>query len=101
MAINDLKALVEHTILVKEEEWRRAGSTDGWAQHIFDAFDQQPWFTRRRLSGRAGMLALLEEWAGVTEELYARVPFPKVKIHNPHQDWALAMQQMHAFLGLA
>jgi hypothetical protein len=47
------------------------------------------------------MLALLEEWALVTEKLYDRIPFPKVKIRNPHENWTLAMQQMRGFLGLA
>ena len=46
------------------------------------------------------MLAFLEEWVLVTERLYARVTFPKIRIGNPHEDWTLAMQQMRGFLGL-
>jgi hypothetical protein len=53
------------------------------------------------LTGLTGMLALLEDWAQVTEGLSDRVAFPKIKIRNPHQDWVLAMQQMRGFLGLA
>lgn len=71
-----------------------------WTQHIFAAFDGQQWATDRGLSGLPAMLTLLEEWAGVTEQLYDRLPFPKLKIYNPHHDWALAMQQMRGFLGL-
>ena len=80
---------------------QRAGQSGSWKQHIFEAFDSKKWFTDRGLSGLPGMLALLEEWAQVTSTLYDRVPFPKVKIQNPHEDWELAMQQMRAFLGLA
>ena len=54
----------------------------------------------RGLTGLTGMFAFLEEWALVTEELYDRVMFPKIKIRNPYQDWTLAMQQMRSFLGL-
>jgi hypothetical protein len=56
--------------------------------------------TQRGLTGLEGILAFLEEWAQVTEELYDRVPFSKVKIKNPHRDWSSAMQLMRDFLDL-
>jgi hypothetical protein len=46
------------------------------------------------------MIAVLVEWAQIAEGLYDQVTFPKIKIRNPHQYWALAMQQMRGFLGL-
>jgi len=88
-------------VRMKNEEWQRSGLPGSWIQHIFDAFDKQKWFTERGLSGLAGMLAFLEEWTQVTERLYDQLPFPKIKIRNPHKNWTLAAQQMREFLGLA
>ena len=99
-AIDDPKMFARRTIQLKEEEWQRSGIQGGWAQHLYDAFDTQPWFTQRGLSGMEGMLAFWEEWARVSEELYARLPFPKIMIRNPHEDWPAAMKQMRDFLGL-
>jgi len=100
-AIDDPRAFAARMIRVKDEEWQRAGLEGSWAQHIYEAFDSQKWATDRGLTGLTGMLALLEEWAQVTEALYDRVPFQKIKVRNPHQDWTLAMQQMRGFSGLA
>jgi thymidylate kinase len=99
-AIDDLRALTARTIQARDEEWRLAGLEGSWSQHIYEEFDSQKWATDHGLTGGTGMLALLEEWAQITEELYDRVPFPKIKIRNPHQDWTSAMQQMRGFLGL-
>jgi thymidylate kinase len=98
--VDDPGAFAARTIQIKDEEWQRAGLPGTWAQHIYDAFDSQKWLTDRGLSGRQGMVALLKDWAAVTEELYDQAPFPKIKIRNPYQDWASAMQQMRRFLGL-
>jgi hypothetical protein len=99
-AIDDPKRFAMRTIQLKEEEWQRSGNPGSWAQHLFDAFDAQPWCTQRGLNGLEGMLALWEEWAQISDELYARLPFPKMTIRNPHEDWPKAMKQMQAFLGL-
>ena len=99
-AIDDPKTFARRTIQLKEEEWQRSGFPGSWAQHIFDAVDSQPWVTQRGLNGLEGMLVLWEEWAQVSRELYAGLPFPKVMIRNPHEDWAKAMHQMRNFLGL-
>jgi len=100
LTIDDLRAFTARTIQVKEEEWQRDGQKGSWAQHIFEAFDSQKWFADRNLAGLTGMVAFLEEWALVTEELYERVTFPKTKLRNPYKDWSLAMQQIRGFLGL-
>jgi DNA polymerase III delta prime subunit len=99
--VAELGPFAARTLQVKDEEWQRAGNPGSWAQHIDEAFASLKWFTDRRLTGLAGMLAFLEEWAQVTEQLYDQVPFPKIRIANPYRDWALAMQQMRRFLGLA
>lgn len=99
-AIEDQRAFAERTIALKNAEWQRAGMQDRWDQHLFDAFDHQKWFTDRGLTGLNGWLALLDDWALVAKKLYDQTPFPKIKIHNPHQDWPLAMRQMRGFLAL-
>ncbi len=100
-AIDDQKAFAARTIKIKNEEWQKAGLPALWETHIYDAFNSQKWFTDRGLSGNAGLIALLEEWAQVAAGLYDQLPFPKIKIRNPHQHWPLAMQQMRGFIGLA
>ena len=100
LTIDDLRSFLERIIRLKEAEWLRDGIEGSWAQHVFDAFGPQKWFTDRGLSGIEGMVAFLEEWVSVAETLYERLPFPKVKIRNPYQDWQLAMQKMRAFLDL-
>jgi thymidylate kinase len=99
-AIDDLRAFTEQVVRSKNEEWQRAGFEGSWVEHIYEAFDAQKWFTDRGLTGSAGMLAFLEDWARVADQLYGKLPFPKIKIRNPQQDWALAMQQIRSFLGL-
>jgi thymidylate kinase len=99
-AIDDPRMFAMRTIQLKEEEWQRSGNPGGWAQHLYDAFDTQSWLAQRGLSGLEGMLAFWEEWAQVSDELYARLPFPKMTIRNPQEDWSVAMQRMRDFLSL-
>ena len=99
-AIDDLRAFVARTILVKEEEWRLAGLEGSWSQHIYEEFDSQKWATDHRCNRRNGHARFVGRMAQITEELSDRMPFPKIKSRNPHQDWTLAMQQMRGFLGL-
>jgi DNA polymerase III delta prime subunit len=99
-AIDDPQIFAKRTVQLKEVEWQRSGIPGSWAQHLYDAVDSQPWMMQRRLTGLEGMLALWEEWAQVSDELYARLPFPKIMIRNPHEDWPAAMKQMRDFLGL-
>ena len=98
--IDDQKAFAARTIQIKNEEWQQASLPGSWEEHIFKAFDSTKWFTERDLSGTPGMFAMLEDWSQVTARLYDRVPFPKIKIRNPQEDWTLAMQEMRAFLDL-
>ncbi len=99
-AIDDLRGFTMRTIQSKEEDWQRGGFQGSWAEHIFVAFEGQPWSVAHGATGPNGMIALLEDWALVAEQLYERVPFPKIKIRNPYQDWAAAMAQARRFLEL-
>jgi thymidylate kinase len=98
--IEDAHAFILRTIDIKEKEWQRSGFESTWAEHVYKALEGQKWFTERGLCGLAGLVAFLEDWSRVTETLYDRLPFPKIKIQNPHLDWALAMRQIHRFLDL-
>ena len=99
--IDPLRVFIERTIRIKEAEWQQAGIPDSWAEHIYRAFEPQPWFQQRGLTGLEGMVAFLEEWAAIAHRLYAELPFPKVKIRNPHENWPRSMQQMRDFVGLS
>jgi hypothetical protein len=99
-AIDDLRGLTMKTIEIKETEWQRAGFPGTWVEHITIALDKQKWFTGNGLTGLEAYFAFLEEWAQVTEQLYDRLPFPKLTVRNPYQDWPEAMQQMRRFLDL-
>ncbi len=43
---------------------------------------------------------MIETKLVLVERLYAQLPFAKIKVRNPYQDWAAAMRQMRDFLGL-
>ena len=98
--VDDLRSFTEQVIRLKENEWRKAGFEGSWADHILVAFESQPWFKEHGLTGLEGMVSFLEEWASITELLYNRLAFPKIRIRNPHKDWVLTMQQIRNFLGL-
>ncbi len=99
-SIDDIRTFTTRVIELKEAEWKAAGFDGGWAQHIYDALEPQPWFIDRGLTGLTGYIAFLEEWAKIAEDLYQRVPFQKTKIINPFKDWSLSTQQIHTFLDL-
>ena len=98
--IDDLKPFVAATLQSKEREWQQAGFVGSWSSHIYDAMDHQPWFRERGLNGLNGFCCFLEEWAAIADQLYAGLPFPKVEVRNPYQNWNHAMHQMLVFLGL-
>lgn len=56
------------------------------------------WFKSRGITDFAGWVQFFEEWHTVAEGLYVDWPYDKETIMNPHDDWAKAYQQMHAFL---
>jgi thymidylate kinase len=99
-AIRDPRGFAERTIALKEREWQESGFPGSWMGHVQAALDPQPWFTQRGLTGLAGYVAFLEEWAEVAEILYTESPFRKLRITDPHQDWARTMRQLVEFLAL-
>jgi DNA polymerase III delta prime subunit len=99
--IDDLRGFTMRTVQSKEEDWQRSGFPGSWAEHVFVAFEGQPWSVTHSAAGLNGMIALLEDWALVAERLYERVPFPKLKIRNPHQDWNSVIAHVGRFLELA
>lgn len=98
--IDNLRSFVEQTIQIKEAEWQQAQLPGTWIGHIFAAFENQPWAASRGLHGQEGFIGLLDEWASVSEKLYAQIPFPKLQIRNPGQNWAATMRQINHFLEL-
>jgi energy-coupling factor transporter ATP-binding protein EcfA2 len=99
-SVDDLRGFTMRTVESKEEDWQRSGFPGSWAEHIFVAFEGQPWSVAHAATGLNGMISLLEDWAVVADRLYERVPFPKIKIHNPYQDWDAVMAQVRSFLEL-
>ena len=100
-AVDDPKAFFRRTIEIKNEEWRRAGQSVAWVDHVFSAFAGQQRFVEGGLAGLEGGLQFMADWATVAEALYDQTPFPKVKLRNPHHDWSLAMADIQTFLELA
>lgn len=98
--IDDVRGFMTRAMQLKEVEWQQGGFPGSWAEHIFTAFEGQPWSVAHDATGPEGMIALLEDWAVVAERLYERVPFPKIKIRNPYQDWERALAQARRFLEL-
>jgi energy-coupling factor transporter ATP-binding protein EcfA2 len=99
-AFDDLRALTLQTIEVKEAEWQRAGFPATWVGHIYEAMQNQAWFRQQSLSGLEAYLSFLEEWALISQQLYDRLPFPKLTVQNPNRAWPVAMQHMRQFLRL-
>jgi DNA polymerase III delta prime subunit len=99
-AFADLRGLTHRTIEIKEAEWKQARFPGTWVGHIYEALANQPWFTQHNLNGLEAYLAFLEEWAQVSQQLYDRLPFPKLSVQTPNRAWSAAMQQMRQFLGL-
>jgi thymidylate kinase len=98
--IDDMRTFTELVIEDKEREWQKSGYADTWAGQVFGALERQAWFTVRGLQGKAGYLAFMAEWQSVAEELYAQLPFTKIKVSNPYQNWPSAMGQIRTCLGL-
>lgn len=79
---------------------RRMYTTRGekWMEWALGFTTQYPWFTSRGLKDFAGWVQFFKEWQHVAERLYSDWPYHKIKILNPHEDWARAYDQMVAFL---
>ncbi len=69
-----------------------------WMEREMETTAQYPWFRSRRLGGFPGWVKFFGEWRSVAEMLYADWSGHKIKILNPHEDWANAYSQMETFL---
>ena len=79
---------------------RRVYNTRGekWIEWALEKTTQYPWFKSRGLKDFAGWVKFFEEWQQVARRLYGDWPYHKIKILNPHEDWAKAYEQMLAIL---
>ena len=69
-----------------------------WMEQTLGWTTAYPWFRSRGLGGFAGWVQFFEAWRQVAEQLYADWPGQKLKILNPHADWAGSYRQMQTFL---
>jgi hypothetical protein len=69
-----------------------------WMNEALESTTRYAWFKSRGLKDFSGWVQFFEEWHQVAERLYADWPHPKIKILDPHEDWARAYAQMGAFL---
>ena len=69
-----------------------------WMDETMGWTTQYPWFISRGLNDFAGWVRFFAEWRQVAEQLYADWPGKKLKILNPHADWAGSYRQLRAFL---
>jgi len=86
----------EHT----EMALRRMYATRGemWMEQTLEETTQYPWFKSRGIKDFAGWVQFFIEWQQVAERLFDEWPHQKIKILNPHDDWARAYEKMHSFL---
>ena len=75
-----------------------AARGDKWMEMTLAETLPYPWFKSRGLIDFAGWIHFFEAWHSVAESLYNEWPHQKIKILNPHADWASAYQQMHTFI---
>jgi|GEM_PF-2741916 len=80
---------------MEQEGWDRDIS---WEQHILNALEPQKWLTDRGLKGENGIMRVSEAFDLLRKDLYDNLPFPKIRIHDPHHDRESAMRQMRDFL---
>jgi DNA polymerase III delta prime subunit len=99
--IDDLRGLTMRTVEIKEAEWQRAGFPGTWVGHVYAALADQKWFVEHGLEGLEAYLAFMEEWVQISQQLYDRLPFPKLTLRNPYLDWNDAMQQIYRFIGIS
>jgi thymidylate kinase len=96
----NVKAALERTIRIKNDEWRREGREESWAERIYKILKPQKWFANRNPQDLGEMSGFFEEWSALADQLYAGTPFPKIKICDPSLDWGQAMREMRVFLDL-
>ena len=69
-----------------------------WMQETLEMTTAYPWFQSRGLKDFAGWVQFFTEWQQVVTQLFNYWPHRKIKIHNPHDDWESAYQQIDDFM---
>jgi hypothetical protein len=69
-----------------------------WMEWALQTTTSRKWFRTRGLNDFAGWVKFFQEWQLVVEELFNDWPYRKTKIINPHDDWAIAYQEIYQFL---
>lgn len=100
LVIEDYQDFIDLMIPLKEQEWSQAGNPGTWIQHVYDAFNSQQWLKERNLKDLEGIMAFMEEWKIICENLYSQFPFPKIKIYDSYKNWDLSLTQIRKFLEL-
>jgi thymidylate kinase len=96
----DVRAAMERTIRIKNDEWQGEGREISWAEQIYKFLKPQQWFANRNPHDLHDMIPFFEEWSVLAERLFAGTPFPKIKIRDPYLDWDQTMREIRAFLEL-
>jgi hypothetical protein len=71
---------------------------EAWMEREMESTSQYPWFQSRRLDGFPGWVQFFEEWRGVAGRLFDDWMGHKIRILNPHDDWAKAYCRLETFL---
>jgi hypothetical protein len=65
---------------------RERGET--WVSYQADWKLESPYAMRRGLAGLEGLIALYRDYRAVTDQLYADLDLPKIRIETSRQEWA-------------
>ena len=71
---------------------------DAWMEPTLAETLQYQWFMSRGIQDFDGWIQFFVEWRQVAERLFADWQHQKLKILNPHADWAATYQQIFTFL---
>jgi len=77
-----------------------AARGEAWMEQTLEETLPYPWFQSRDIRDFVGWVQFFVAWRQVAERLFADWPHRKIRILNPHEDWAGAYEKMHTFLQL-
>ena len=83
-----------------EAALRRMYATRGeeWMEPTLAETLPYPWFRSRGIQDFDGWVQFFVEWRQVTEHLFDDWGYQKLRILNPHADWAAAHRKIYSFL---
>jgi len=79
---------------------RRMSATRGetWLAETLAETLSYPWFKSRGINDFTGWIQFFATWHSVAERLFDEWPYQKIRILDPHADWADAQAKMYSFL---